>query len=241
MNKNQRYYAFLALVSNQDFVNEVKQLRISQSFQDHVFPENGFLKPEDADGFIKAQDEAIQKKKLIVFEHPFWSAEKNLVALIEQFGLQIGKDEHLRQMAIRYFYLNSIDLLRDRLKLSFSPKNRNEITITLFRDTTRADLERNITMILDFKREMLGAQSKKQAVPKFERDLIFYKLYLTQKKLNTSLSDYQAIDAVYEEISKMPEDENPDLLFSALFDQRNAERLVKRFNKMLGSLKLIPE
>lgn len=241
MNKNQRYYVFLALVSNQDFVNKVKQLRISQSFQDHAFPEGGFLKPEDADNFIKEQDEAVQKKKLIVLEHPFWSAEKSLAALMKQFGLQIEKDEHLRQMAIRYFYLNSVDLHRDRLKLSFSPTNENEVTITLFRDTTRADLEHNITMILDFKREMLGSQSKKQAVPKFERDLIFYKLYLTQKKLNPCLSDYQAIDAVYEEISKMPEDEKPDLIFSTLFDQRNAERLVKRFNKMLGSLKLIPE
>ncbi len=239
MNSSQRYYAFLALTSNQDFVEEIRQLRKSQSFLNYNFPVDGFENPADADAFVLAQHKAIQDGKLVVSEHPLWRLEQNLTTLLEQYGLPVNNDKNLYETAKTFFFLNEVYLVRDHIKLFFNHTgSRDEITVSVYKDTKRADLEKNITAILSFRDKFLGKTNRKQSTPQFMRDLVFYKIYLRQRNKNPNSSIDELIKYVYEEIGELPEEENPDM-FTALLDIANARRLIKKYNRDFGTLRLL--
>lgn len=239
MNSNQRYYAFLALTSNQDFVEEIQQLRKVQSFANYNFPLDGFENPADADAFVLAQNKAVQDGKLAVNEHPLWTLEKKLIGLLEEYSLSVGNDKHIYETAKTFFFLNEVYLIRDHIKLFFDHTGgRDEITVSVYKDTKRADLEKNITAILSFRDKFLGKTNRKQPTPQFIRDLAFYKIYLKQRNKNPNSSIDELIKHVYEEIGEMSEKDNPDR-FTALLDIANARRLIKKYEKNFGTLRLL--
>lgn len=167
MNKNQRYYAFLALTHNQDFVEEVKKLRKAQSFQNNTFPAEGFSNPADADAFIKTQHQQIMDKKLLVDDHPFWVVEKEIVKLMKKFGLDAADDKLLPKIAKRYFYLNQVVIYRDKFRMTYDRQNQ-EVHLILKQETNKSDLKNNLDMIFEYKDEMLGVSNRKSEIFYFE-------------------------------------------------------------------------
>lgn len=238
MNSNQRYYAFLALTSNQDFVEEIQQLRKDQSFSDYDFPIDGFENPADADAFVLAQKKALQDRKLLVNKHPLWKLEQDLVMLMEKYGLQAKDDKHLYEIARHYFYLNTVMLSRDRFKLNFDRKN-HEVHIILKQESTKSDVKDNLDMIFDYKDKILGKKGRKSEIFYFEEQLAFYKLFLRLKQQNPELTNYKIIKIILDLIRNDKNANLPKVNLLALDDERRAYQVIESFEEAYSDLKLL--
>lgn len=238
MNSNQRYYAFLALTSNQDFVEEIQQLRKDQSFSDYDFPLDGFENPADADAFVMAQNKAVQAGKLVVNKHPLWKLEQDLVMLMGKYGLQAKNDKHLYEIAKHYFYLNTVMLSRDRFKLTFDRRNQ-EVHIILKQESIKSDVKDNLDMIFDYKEKILGKKGRKSEIFYFEEQLAFYKLFLRLKQQNPELTNYKIIKIIFDLIHKDKIANLPKANFIALDDERRAYQVIESFEEAYSDLKLL--
>lgn len=238
MNKNQRYYAFLALTNNEDFVNEVRVLRSAQSLQDNDFPKNGFSSSEAADEFILLQDKALRDGAIDSTEHPLWRIEKELILLMKKYGLDTQNDKYLVETAKHYFYLNEVVYYRDKFRLTFN-RVKKEVSLILTQETTRDDIEDNLATIIKYKQKMLGKTSRKSEIFQFDQHLAFYKHYLLIKHKHSDFSDYQIIQLLFDLINKNKIKSLPASSFAGLDDQRKAYEVIRDFQKTFDKIQLL--